>query len=424
MKSAYLMALFLVAAQTASAAQREIITITDPAGDDNGNGTLIYPQRDDFQPGDLDLQRLTVSHDGEGFWFEAEFKNPIRSPALATTGVGPESLAEFARKGFYNFNIDVYIDTDRVKGSGNQFTLPGRNARIDPAYAWEKVVVLAPRPEFIRGKLLDVLEKQFPDRPTGEAEVSMDQAMYFASRVRVRGKSVAFFVPNRFLAGSSGQDWAITAFVTGAKIANEAGISLLESTKTPLEELDLGVMQPAAGRPRQTFGYTGRIKPLPIVDMLSPNGQQQATQLAANGQLTGVSWGPHAADDQAAVAAVQPAAAQAAATPVATPASRKGWFSRSLDAVTGWFGDDEPAAGAAGGMTAAGTAQPVTAAPIGDLLDPVKPKAAVPAVVATPASVAAPSFSERLKTLQQLYDDKLISEDEYKQQRQRILNQL
>jgi len=416
------MALLLSAVQAASAAQREIITITDPAGDDNGNGTLVYPQRDDFQPGDLDLQRLTVSHDGEGFWFEAEFKNAIRSPALATTGVGPESLAEFARKGFYTFNIDVYIDTDRVKGSGNQFTLPGRNARIDPAYAWEKVVVLAPRPEFTRGKLLDVLEKQFPDRPAGEAEVSMDQAMYFASRVRVRGKTIAFFVPNRFLAGSSGQDWAITAFVTGAKIANEAGISLLESTKTPLEELDLGVLQPAAGRPRTTFGHTGRIKPLPIVDMLSPNGQQQATQLAANGQLTGVSWGPHAADDQAAVAVAQPAAAKpAAAAPAATPATRKGWFSRSLDAVTGWFGDEETAAG---GMTAAEASQPVTAAPIGDLLDPGKPKVAAPAAVATPAASAAPSFSERLKTLQQLYDDKLISEDEYKQQRQRILNQL
>jgi hypothetical protein len=419
----YLMALLLAAAQTVLAAQREIITITDPAGDDSGSGTLIYPQRDDYQSGDLDLQRLSVSHDGEGFWFEAEFKNPIRNPALATTGVGPESLAEFARKGFYTFNIDVYIDTDRVKGSGNQFTLPGRNARIDPAYAWEKVVVLTPRPEFIRGKLLDVLEKQFPDRPAGEAEISMDQAMYFASRVRVRGKTVAFFVPDRFLGGSAGNDWAITAFVTGAKIINEAGISLLGSTKTPLEELDLGVMQPTTGRPRHTFGYSGRIKPLPIVDMLSPNGGQQAGQLAANAELTGVSWGPHAADDMAAMAAAQPAASPAKAiAPAATPAARKGWFSRSWDAVTGWFGDDETAAGVAAGSTAA--VQPVTAAPIGEMLDPARPKAAAAVDAAPAGAAAAPSFSQRLKTLQQLYDDKLISEDEYKQQRQRILNQL
>jgi hypothetical protein len=36
------------------------------AGDDFGAGKLIYPQRNDFQVGDLDLLQLQISRDSQG----------------------------------------------------------------------------------------------------------------------------------------------------------------------------------------------------------------------------------------------------------------------------------------------------------------------------------------------------------------------
>jgi hypothetical protein len=168
--------------------------------------------------------------------------------------------------------------------------------------------------------------------------------------------------------------------VTGAMTTIPADLSFFPSTKTPLERLQLGVMQPVAGHPKDTFGYHGAI-PSPVVDMLGPSAEQQVRQLTAKDDLTGVSWGPHAVND------IQtPVAASGA--PVAEQKS-------------------------AGSITA----KPVV--PIGNLFQPEAPTATQPAETRPDPAVA-----KRLQTLQQLFDQKLIDEAEYKQQKQRILNDL
>ena len=389
MKPALLFVALIFPIMNAWAGSQTLATISDPSGDDRGDGSLIYPQRTDFKTGDLDLLQLKISRDENGFWFEAMFRNPVRDPAAVIDAVSSESLANFARKGFYQFNLDVYVDTDRVKGSGNTFTLPGRHVRIDPEYAWEKAVILTPRPELMRQQLLSALAEQYPERTRTETEASVDQSMYFPTRIRVRGKSVSFFVPAGFFAGSNGNDWAVTALVTGALTTIPADLSLFPSAKTPLEKLQLGVMQPETGHPRDTFGYAG-VMPSPVVDMLSPSADQQMRQLAAGDDLTGVSWGPHAVND-----IVAPAAA----------------------ALATGHKSDAPAA-----------AKPVV--PIGSLLQPTqaadKPAAGLPA--SAKPEKAAPlveqNIAARLKALQQLLDQKLIDESEYKQQKLRILNDL
>jgi hypothetical protein len=423
-KSSLLLAL-LFPVMTAWAGQQHVITIPDPAGDDHGDGGLFYPQRSDFQPGDLDLLQLQINRDEDGFWFEAMFKNPIRDPADVPYGVGGESLANFARKGFYQFNLDIYIDTDRIKGSGNTFTLPGRGGvRIDPAYAWERAVILTPRPEMMRQQLLDVLTEQFPDRPKGEAEASIDQTMFFPTRTRIRGKSIAFFVPAKFFGGSDGSDWAVTAFVTGALTSFSADLSLVPSTKKPLDRLELGVMQPGPGRPRATFGYAapGRVVPSPIVDLLGASAEQQAWQLATKADLTGVSWGPHASKDLLPIpASAKTSVAEKKAEPAPPADSEESFLSSPIKKLKGLFGSDTPAPAAE-----AGSAAPAAVVPVGELFHD-KAEAAKPAAVApAPAqpAVAPPSFSKRLQTLQELYNQKLIDENEYKEQKSRILKEL
>ena len=371
MKSSLLFIALLLQTLGAGAAPQPLATISDPLGDDNGAGTLTYPRRADFQAGDLDLRQLQITRDEAGFWFAATFKNSIRDPKDVFYTVGAESLANFARKGFYQFNVDIYVDTDRVPGSGNTFTLPGRQVSLDPRFAWERAVILTPRPELMRQQLLDKLAEQFPERAPAEIAASVDQAIIFPTRIRVHGKSIDFFVPTGFFGGSDGTAWAVTALVTGAVTTTTFDVSLSNSSKKPLDQFQLGVMQPALGQPKDSFGYSGAL-PSPVVDLLAATVEQQAQQLAARHDLTGMAWG-----------------ADTGAVPAASPA----------------------------------TASNVI--PIGRFFQP-EIQAAVPAPsTAPPASPQPePSIIQRLQTLQQLFDQKLIDEAEYKQQKQRILQNL
>ena len=413
----------LVFAVSATLAREPVVAFDDPAGDDFGPGTITYPERGDYLKGDLDLRHFQIERDEQGFWFEAEFRNVIRDPYLAASGVksaASESLAAGARRGFYTFNIDIYIDMDRKPGSGNVFTLPGRKVKIDPAYAWERAVIVTPRPDAIRGELLDLLTSQFPDRPKSEAEASVDQTMFFPKAIRVRGKTISFFVPNAFFAGSDGSDWAITVFVTGAKPHSNINPSASARKKQSLEVLDMGVMQPSQGSQTDTFGYSGDIAPSPIVDILAPTMQHQAATLSNKSPLTGMSWGSHAADEMGAVPKV--VAVLGGATPVVAE-KEQAFFSNPLGGLRRLLN-----AGPARPERANG---PVT--PVQTFLDPSPPAAAVtagkqepPSTVSVPVTGATtvPSFADRLQTLRKLYDQKLIDEVEYQARRERILNQL
>lgn len=344
------------------------VTINDPVGDDFGAGSLAYPKRADFQSGDLDFLALQISSNTEGIWFEAKFKNPIRDPAKIPNGVGNETLADFARKGFYQFNLDIYIDTDRVNGSGNTFTLPGRQARIDPGFAWERAVILTPRPELMRQQLLGALEEQFPKRTRAEIEASVDQSVIFPTRIQVRGKSARFFVPAGFFPGTNLKSWAATAFVTGALTVIPADFSLAGSNRKPLERLQLGVMQPAPGHPKNAFGYTGE-SPSPVVDLLAATTELQVQTLVGNRTLAGVAWGTD--------------------------------------------------------IDAASTTTAITGTALSVLFQSASQDAAKPAEISTqPSPAVEPSIANRLQTLQHLFEEKLINETEYKQQKQRILKEL
>lgn len=394
----------LFLATQALAAPTLVASFTDPAGDDNGAGNLLYPMNRDFQEGDLDLRTFTLSRDSDGYWFEATFANPIRDPATAFIGANADSMRDVARMGFYTFNIDVYVDTDRRRGSGNTFTLPGRHLRIDPAYAWEKAVILTPRPDLMRAELMDALQRQYPEHNVADLQASIDQAIHLPTRVKVRGKTAAFFVPQDFFGGSDAGDWAMVVLVTGAKPYTSVGGSLLGTSKTPLEELDMGVVQASAGRSPTLFGYTGRPPASPVVDMLLPTMEHQAGLLGSRAALTGVSWGKHAANDATLAAQSQSAARQAGRQqPESASSGSSSGFLKGLFGASG----QKPRAG--------------TPAPVGSLLDPVSAKRSTTDGAPPKAPVGVPA---RLQALKKLLDDGLITEAEYNQHKARILGDL
>lgn len=57
-----------------------VFTLTDPKGDDFGDGKLVYPQRDDMTPGDLDIVQFKATQEEDGTWFEATFARTVQKP--------------------------------------------------------------------------------------------------------------------------------------------------------------------------------------------------------------------------------------------------------------------------------------------------------------------------------------------------------
>ena len=133
--------------------------LDDVVGDDNGAGHLFYPNREDMRRGDLDIVWMRVENEVGGTWFTIRFKNPVASPKGRVTMLGQTPLEQIVRHDFYTFNVDIYIDTDRVENSGIRDTAPAREVQVDPDAAWERAIILTPRPDVGRS-LLDIFVKR------------------------------------------------------------------------------------------------------------------------------------------------------------------------------------------------------------------------------------------------------------------------
>lgn len=407
-------ALFLtLAAQMACHAQpAPIIDLADPEADDIGEGSLAYPREPVAEPGDLDLRRVRVSAEGDRLRFEVSFGNPVRDPAQVKSGLlGNEDLSLFARRGFYAFNLDLYLDLDRVPRSGHTALLPGRRARVDPAHAWERAIVLTPRPELMRRQLRDALA-EMPGAPSGTAlDKVIDDAVFFVRDVRVRGRTVTFTVPAGFVDARRLASASLIAAVTAAKLTVEsdllAGFGRGGAAASPIERLPLGVAAPESGRPALTLGYGNDRPPATaIVDLLAPDAARQRAQLSS-AVLVGQGG---------------------AATVVAGVAPADPWLQRVLSGAT-TLPSQAPQPPQAGQPSP--PSRPATAAPPG----PAPSASSATATVAAPrAAASAPArardaaFLEeqenRLRTLKRLRDANLLTEEEYQRKRKEIIEAL
>jgi hypothetical protein len=364
-----------------------LLSATDPEGDDVGDGSLVYPRSTAWVAGDLDLRSLRVFAEGKDLRFEASLRNPIRNPAtVMSPGMGTQSLSAFARHGFYAFNIDIYVDADRAPGSGNTVTLPGRRAQLDPAHAWEKAVVLTPRPELMQRELIAALREI---SSAGEAEVAatVQRSVFFPTQIRVQGRTVSFIVPGTFIDAAGLAGASVTAFVTAAPLAIDAGIKMsFGDTGAVRDRFALGVAQPDVGEPELTMGH--RAAPAPataVVDLLSPNPNQQALQLAPGGRLTGLSR-----ENRMGAAPLQLPAPMATAPAAATSDS---WFSRALQSMSAAFGGSAAAPAPVAAAAPAGTqsVQSLMSPPAPPPAPPVSPASPVSPAPTTAAAVAPPT---------------------------------
>jgi hypothetical protein len=369
----------------------EIFVLEDPRGDDFGAGDIVYPNRPDFPPGSLDLEFLSAREARDGTWFRARMGRPIQSPVGQVTSVGREPLENFARNGFYTFNIDIYVDTDRIAGSGRTDTLPGRQISVHRDTAWNKAIILTPRPRVARAwyamHLAEVREAELRAatgrvaredlaRIEAEVEAEIDEYFFFPDRVRVRGREIDFFVPAEFLSGQARAEWAYTVLVTGADIEQAQ-----RAFNISRREFTLMVMTVGMGRATNRFGIINQGDPNqpPVIDVLAPTVEVQRAMLSDFDAV---------APRFAAVPGVSPAGVVSVAGPIAVP-------------------------------SAAPTPAPSVPA--------VPPSTATTPTIAptpAPAEAARRSVPERLRTLNALRDEGLISETEYQQLRRKILSEI
>lgn len=300
----------LLAGATAFGAGKEIFTLTDPRGDDHGDGNILYPLGENLQPGDLDLLSLTARSDGDGTMFEATFAKPVRVPGREAIDDLGTQLDKAARFGFYNLNLDIYIDTDRVPGSGGVTMLPGRHAEIDPATAWEKAVILTPRPNEAKAELKRLLLKTLNEdtkKPTStlnDAEVEalrkqipadVDERIFFPTQIHVRGQKISFFVPGIFLGGPAKPTWAYVVATSGADLVQSLDIAHMLGRQSG--DKSLMILPVSPGRWQDRFGggrENADLQP-PLIDVIVAKGKSQEKILSdfdAHGRrpvvLTGV----------------------------------------------------------------------------------------------------------------------------------------
>jgi hypothetical protein len=279
----------------APAGAKDIFTLTDLRGDDHGDGNLIYPLDDDLDPGDLDLLSLTARDEGNGTWFEATFAKRVRVPGrVAIDDLGTQ-LDVVARYGFYNLNLDIYIDTDRTPGSGGVTMLPGRLAEIDPATAWEKAVILTPRPNEAKAELQRMLlkilnedaKREESDLESAEIEalkkqipLDVETRIFFPTQIRVRGQKIGFFVPALFLGGAAKPTWAYTVATSGADLLVSFGVNWTAGGQEDLKSLMILPISPSRWLDR--FGGGREHAPIqpPLVDIIVPKGRKQEAILA------------------------------------------------------------------------------------------------------------------------------------------------
>jgi len=414
----------LLAGGWITADAKEIFVLADPKGDDFGAGDIVYPNRDDLEKGSLDLERFEADSDSKGTWFKARLGKRIASPKGRQTYVGKEPMESIARHGFYTINIDVYIDTDRVTGSGRTDTVPGRRVSLRPENAWEKAIILTPRPEVARAyyamHLDEVGSKRLNaelgkvTRDDGKAlreqiEAELTRDFYFPDRIRVRGRDLEFFVPNEFLGGPANAEWGYTVFVTGSdaeQMGKPFGI-------TP-GDFSLMVIPVDRGMRYDRFAIINDGDPAqaPVIDVLAPSIDEQRRALSDYDTRI---------DRLAAMPGMSPAGRASIVDPSFTPGVRMATAEPQIAPVT-------PGAAAS---TAASPGARTAPSPAATLMPP--PSVQAPTSAPMPSSeylIAGPdgeprrTIPARLKTLNALRADGLITENEYQQLRLKLLSEI
>jgi carbohydrate-binding DOMON domain-containing protein len=224
----------------------EVLSFSDPEGDDNGIGTLRYPANPVFQPGVFDLLKFQVFVDDQYVYFRATFKNLGGNPWN-----GPN--------GFSLQHLQIYILT--TANLPLNTTAPGLKVEINPG--WHYLIVATPG---------------WGDTPWPDGEVS---AIYSCTGSLVDKQGDKFSVYT--VAGEAIEVKVDKSLLTDVDNIEKWGFVVAVASYDGFG--DLKVRGVVSGDPQEwTFGggdplaLAAGVHPL-IIDLLAPTASDQYTML-------------------------------------------------------------------------------------------------------------------------------------------------
>ncbi len=165
-----------------------LLSVEDPAGDDNGPGTYTYPTDGVFAPQVFDLKNFTVAYDEKNLIFKFEFYGPIPNPWGSGNNLALQTL-------------DVYVDKDPGAGTGARLLLPGRNAALQAGDGWDIAI-------WAEGWTPQILA---PDPASGEPK--QVTGSNFKIIVDPAAQTVTLRVPRALFGEGNPADWGYAAVV-------------------------------------------------------------------------------------------------------------------------------------------------------------------------------------------------------------------
>jgi len=215
--------------------------IEDPAGDDDGVGTVTYPGNSVFTPGSFDLLAVEAVDGGDDVVFTVQIGAAFVDPWNGSP-VG------------YDLQVfDIYVDTG---GDGFSELLPGRRALTAEGQTWDRAVFVTGRTDAALG---DVAAKVSPE---------MQGALFvpLEDRQQLDGDTLTIRVPKSFL-GEPQPGWSYQVVVLGSE-GNMAADSLrAREVLASTSDWNFG-------------GGSDGVEDPNIIDLLVPEGMTQAEALA------------------------------------------------------------------------------------------------------------------------------------------------
>ncbi|MGI8715680.1 MAG: glucodextranase DOMON-like domain-containing protein [Solirubrobacteraceae bacterium] len=215
-----------------------VLTVTDPAGDDNGPGTYVYPTAADFHPGAFDLTGAQVKQTTSDVYVSVTLAN------LDDTFGAP----------FGAQLLDVYAHDPAASNTSTRAAYPSRNYTLAPAGAWSELVEAQ---GFAPVSWVDPAGNSL-----GSAQLVIDHA----------NRTATIVVP-RASFGTVGPGWAFTVTLAGQDGFSSDRARAFAATPQPYA---FGVC--AAGGTSPICALDPATVPK-VLDTITPPGVSQATEL-------------------------------------------------------------------------------------------------------------------------------------------------
>ena len=219
-----------------------VLSVTDPAGDDNGPGTYVYPTASNFHPGAFDLTGMKVSETVSDVYIQVSLAN-----------LDPTFGAAFGAQ-----LLDVYVRDPSATNFSTAAAFASRNYKIAAPDAWsERVEAQGFAP---------VVWDDASGTSLGAAQFVVDQP----------SKTATIVLP-RMAFGDVASGWVFTATLTG-----QDGFSSDQArafTATP-QGFSFGVCAPGGTSPICSVGPTTVPK---VIDTIPPPGVSQDAELDPTG---------------------------------------------------------------------------------------------------------------------------------------------